>query len=96
MKIDIHEEVFNDIYKPYIDDDTPLQILYGGAGSGKSKFEAQRCVYDLLRGGRNYLVCREVGRSIRGSVAMEIQKVISEWKVGGLFTINKTYNYVLL
>ena len=89
-EITIHPEVFNEIYLPYLNDNTPLQIYYGGASSGKSVFAAQRAVWDLLRGGRNYLVCREVGRTIRGSVAMEIQKVINQWKVGDLFAINKT------
>jgi phage terminase large subunit len=90
MEVDIHEEVFNQVYLPYIEDVTPMQIFYGGSSSGKSVFLAQRTVYDLLRGGRNYLVCREVGRTIRGSVAMEIGKVISAWGVSTLFAINKT------
>jgi len=90
MEVEIHENVFNKIYVPYLEDTTPLQIFYGGSSSGKSVFCAQRAVYDLLRGGRNYLVCREVGRTIRGSVAMEIGKVIGAWGVSGLFSINKT------
>lgn len=90
MEIEIHSEVFNSIYLPYLEDVTPLQIFYGGSSSGKSVFLSQRAVYDLLNGGRNYLVCREVGRTIRGSVAMEIGKVISTWNVSNLFQINKT------
>ena len=90
MEIELHEAVFNKVYLPYLDDVTPLQILYGGSSSGKSVFLSQRVVCDLLRGGRNYLVCREVGRTIRGSVAMEIGKVVSAWGVSALFQINKT------
>jgi phage terminase large subunit len=90
MQIDIHSEVFNEIYLPFLEDVTPIQIFYGGASSGKSVFLAQRVVWDLLHGGRNYLVCREIGRTIRGSVAMEIGKVISSWNVGRLFQTNKT------
>jgi phage terminase large subunit len=90
MQIDVHENVFNLVYLPYLEDTTPLQVYFGGSASGKSVFEAQRVVWDLLRGGRNYLVCREIGRTIRGSVAQEIQKVISDWTVGSLFQINKT------
>jgi phage terminase large subunit len=90
VDVEIHSEVFNDIYLPYLEDFTPLQIFYGGSSGGKSIFLGQRCAFDLLRGGRNYLVCREVGRTIRGSVAMEIQKVITTWGVEGLFSINKT------
>ena len=81
---------FNSVYLPYLEDTTPFQILYGGASSGKSVFLAQRVGWDLLKGERNYLVCREVGRTVRGSVAMEIGKVISAWNVAKLFQINKT------
>jgi phage terminase large subunit len=90
VEVEIHENVFNEIYLPYLEDVTPIQIFYGGASSGKSVFLAQRVVWDLLHGGRNYLVCREISRTIRGSVAMEIGKVISSWNVGRLFQTNKT------
>ena len=89
-EIDIHEEVFNNVYIPYLQDATPLQIFYGGSASGKSVFLAQRVVWDLLNGGRNYLVCRQVGRTVRGSVSMEIGKVINGWGLQSLFDINKT------
>jgi phage terminase large subunit len=89
-EVEIHDEVFNKAYLPYLEDVTPLQIYFGGASSGKSVFLAQRCVFDLLQAGRNYLVCRQVGRTIRGSVAQEINKVIDTWGMARLFTINKT------
>jgi len=88
--VDVHTEVFNDAYLPFLECMARTQIFYGGAGSGKSVFLAQRCVYDLLRGGRNYLVCRAVGRTIRGSVFTEILRVIYGWGVGELFTVNKS------
>jgi phage terminase large subunit len=90
MRLKFHDRVLNKVYLPYLEDETPLQIFYGGSSSGKSVFLSQRVAYDLLRGGRNYLVCREVGRTIRGSVAMEIGKVISAWGIASLFQINKT------
>lgn len=92
--VDIHTEVFNDAYLPYLEDQTPVQIFYGGSSSGKSVFIAQRLVYDLMKGGRNYLVCRQVGRTIRGSVAQEINKVINRWGVVHLFNVNKTDNTI--
>ena len=90
MEIEFHTSVLNKAYKPYLDDITPTQFLFGGSSSGKSVFLAQRLVYDLMKGGRNYLVCRQVGRTIRGSVAQEIKKVISDWGVSAKFEINKT------
>jgi phage terminase large subunit len=90
MKVEIHDDVFNNVYLKYLQDVTPFQILYGGSSSGKSVFLAQRCVFDLLNGGRNYLVAREVAKSVRGSVSQEINKVITDWGVQSLFKINKT------
>jgi phage terminase large subunit len=67
-----------------------VQIFYGGAGSGKSVFISQRAVIDVLRGGRNYLICRQVARTISRSVFNEILKAISFLKVGKLFAVNKS------
>ena len=67
-----------------------VQIFYGGASSGKSVFLAQRDVLDVMAGGRNILVCRQVGRTLRGSVVQEVNKVISRWGLRELFDINKT------
>jgi len=90
INVEIDRAVFNTIYIPYLDCMSRTQILYGGSGSGKSVFLAQRPVYDVMRGGRNYLVTRHVGRTIRGSVYAEIVRVIYDWGVQSLFKINKT------
>lgn len=82
--------VFNDTYIPHLNNLARTQIFFGGSSSGKSVFLAQRCVYDLMQSGRNYLVCRAVGRTIRGSVYTEIIKVIFDWGVQSLFKINKS------
>ena len=68
----------NDVYLPYLDEMSRVQVFYGGASSGKSVFIAQRTVTDVAQGGRNYLVCRAVGRTIRRSVMNEIRKVIAD------------------
>ena len=83
---ELDPEVFNDVYIPHLDNLCRTQIFYGGAGSGKSVFLAQRTVMDVMNGGRNYLVCRAVGKYIKKSVWTEIKKVISQWKVEHLFT----------
>jgi phage terminase large subunit len=69
---------------------TRTEIYYGGSASGKSVFLAQRAIYDVLGGKRNYLVCRAVGRTIRKSVFNEINKVITDWGLRELFTVNRT------
>ena len=88
INIDIDGNVFNPIYRPYLDDSTYTQIFYGGSSSGKSYFLAQRCILDMLQGNHNYLIARKVARTVRKSVFNEICKAISFFKVSKLFHIN--------
>jgi phage terminase large subunit len=89
ISVNIDRRIFNPVYLPQLDNMARMQILYGGSSSGKSKFKAQQVVYDLLRGGRNYLVCRKVAKDSRYSTFVEIKRIISEWNVSELFTINE-------
>ena len=91
INVNIPKSAFNTAYLPYIENQARVQIFFGGASSGKSKFViGQRTIYNLLQGGHNYLICRQTKTSIRGSVATEIQKVIEEWGLHDLFSVNKT------
>ena len=90
VSVDISPDVFNAAYRPLLVNTSRTLIVYGGSGSGKSVALAQRVVYDLMRGKRNYLIARQVGRTIRGSVYTEIVKIIAAWGVGGLFSVNKS------
>ena len=91
MEINVSKKVFNDVYIPHLDNSARTQIFFGGSASGKSKFVVgQRTVFQLLQGGHNFLICRQTKTSIRGSVAIEISRVISEWNLQHLFNINKT------
>ena len=94
VSVRVDPAVFNKIYIPHLKNLSRIQIFFGGSASGKSKFLAQRCVLDLLRGGRNYLICRAVGRTLRKSVFNEINKVISQFGVRDLFTINKSDMFI--
>jgi len=89
-RVVIPEDTFNDVYYPHLNNMARTQIFYGGSSSGKSVFLAQRAVYDILAGGRNYLICRAVGRTLRNSVFNEVRKVIADWGLQELFTTNKT------
>lgn len=82
--------MINDAYLPHLDNQSRLQIFYGGSSSGKSVFLAQRCVFDVLQGGRNYLVCRQVGRTVRKSVYNEIKKAYTDAGLASLFDANKS------
>jgi len=89
-KVVIDKDIFNDIYYPHLNNHVRTQIFYGGSSSGKSVFLAQRCVFDILQGKRNYLVCRAVARTIRRSVFNEIHKVIKDWNLSSKFAINRS------
>jgi phage terminase large subunit len=87
----IDPTIFNDVYLPWLNNTSRVQIIYGGASSGKSHFAVgQRPVIDLLAGGRNYLVCRQVGKTIRRSVFNQVIRTIADFGVGDLFTVNKS------
>ena len=90
MKITISRKFYNKRYLPYLKDDTEIQIFFGGSSGGKSVFLAQRCVTDLLEGGRNYLVIRNTANTLRASVFNEIKRAIAIFKSEKLFKINKT------
>jgi len=91
VNVNIPKSAINTVYLPYLDNQARTQIYFGGSSSGKSKFiVGQRVVYGLLKGGRNYLICRQTKTSVRGSVATEIAKVIQEWGLSNLFKINKS------
>jgi len=89
-QIEIDTRVFNPVYRPFLENMARTQIYYGGSASGKSVFIAQRVIYDLLRGGRNYLIARAVARTVRRSVFNELQKIISDWGLTALFDTNKS------
>lgn len=90
VKVIIDDAVHNEIYIPHLTNMARIQIFYGGSGSGKSVFLAQRCVEDVMEGNRNYLICRAIGRTINHSVFNEVVKVIHDFGVDSLFAINKT------
>lgn len=89
-RVIINPAVINDVYMPLFNDMSRIQIIFGGASSGKSVFKSQEVVISLLAGGRNYLICRAVGKTIRRSVFNQIKRTIDDFNVDDLFTINKT------
>jgi len=90
MPINIHSNIFNKAYKPFLENKADTLIFFGGSGSGKSFFIAQRAVIDLLKGGVNYLVIRKVANTLKDSVFALLESVIYKWKIENYFKINKT------
>lgn len=90
IKLKISKKVFNEIYIPFLNFVTRVQIFFGGSSSGKSYFLAQRCVLDVAHSGHNYLCTRKVARTIRASIYNEVVKAINRFKLTNYFTINKS------
>jgi phage terminase large subunit len=68
MKIKVHTNIFCPVYLPHLNPDGHrILVFYGGAGSGKSFFVAQRLVYKALRSRRKILVLRKVNRTTKAS-----------------------------
>ena len=90
VKFQLPWKAINKVYRPFLDDETRLQIMFGGSASGKSWFYVQRMVRDVVKGGRNYLVVRKVAGTIRRSVFNEVAKCINLWNLKDEFDINKS------
>ena len=85
------DECTNEVYKPIYANWTRFNVIYGGSGSGKSVFIAQRYVYRLLNvTGYNLLVTRKYGVTNRFSTFALINQVIAQWNMESLFTVNKS------
>lgn len=86
IRIEIPKKAFNKVYLPYIYDDRRYLVFYGGAGSGKSYFIAQRYVTKLLDSKMmNLLVVRAYANTNKISTYALIKQVIDKWNLGKFF-----------
>ena len=91
IQVNIDRSVFNEVYLPHLDSTERYEVLYGGAGSGKSHFVAQKKILQhLSERGHKTLVVRKVANTLRNSVFSLLQGVIADWNVGQLFKVNKS------
>ena len=91
MIVQVHKNIFNPVYLPYLESyDTRFLVFYGGAGSGKSHFVAQRLVYKGLKSVRKILVLRKVNRTTKTSTFQLLLDTISQFGIYHLCRINKT------
>lgn len=91
MKIIVKKNIFNDIYLPHLTDYSKrYEIYYGGAGSGKSFFVAQKLVYKALSERRKILVLRKVGRTTKNSTFQLLLDTLDQFKIRNKCKINKT------
>lgn len=92
-RIILPREFLNPVYRPHLTNRDRYQVFFGGAGSGKSVFLATRCVLDVLQG-RNVLIVRKVGRTLRSSCWNEVQKAIRRLGLSPMFSIHKSENTI--
>jgi phage terminase large subunit len=91
IDLQISPKRFNAVYLEHlIGNEHRYQVVFGGASSGKSYAIAQRVVLDVFGGERNYLVVRNVARTLRQSCFNEIVKSIAEFQLTQYFAINKS------
>ena len=83
--------VTNPIYYPLYKDKNRYLVLYGGAGSGKSVFVAQKIILRMLsEKNHKFLVARKVAKTLRESTFSLLRGIISDWGMTTLFEVNKT------
>lgn len=80
----------NKIYFPLIERNERYINLYGGAGSGKSVFAAQKEIYKSLLRKERILCVRKVQRTLKTSVFRLLQDVVGDWGFSKAFTFNKS------
>lgn len=80
-------------FVPMFIDQSRYQIIWGGAGSGKSHMVARKILYRLLKESsvkHNFLIIRKVDRTIKRSVFTLVRNIISKWKLTADFDVNLT------
>lgn len=91
MIVKVHKDIFNSVYLPYLEDfSTRFMVFYGGAGSGKSHFVAQRLVYKGLKSVRKILVLRKVNRTTKTSTFQLLLDTIKQFGMYERSSINRT------
>lgn len=89
--ININRKIFNDVYFPYLlDYSHRYEIYYGGAGSGKSHFIAQKLVIKSLSSCRRVLVVRKVMATQKDSCWALILNTLSYFHILKMCKVNKS------
>jgi phage terminase large subunit len=86
-------ELYNSAYIPLFKNKSEFLHLFGSAGSGKSRFAAQKEIVKSFiphRKGRKTLVIRKVAKTLKDSVYSELKSVIYNWKLDDCFEMLKS------
>lgn len=90
-KLRIDPKLINEHFLPYIWSNAREELFFGGGGSGKSYFLAQRDIIDVLTKPEcNKLILRKVSASNHNSTFSDLISIISKWRLDALFHINNS------
>ena len=97
INLKISKQLFNDVYYPYLFDYSHrYEVYYGGAGSGKSVFLAQKLIVKAINSKRKILIIRKYGTTLRDSVFQLVIDTLKKWKIYEYCRINlSTYTITL-
>lgn len=91
INLKLRKSLFNEAYLPHLTDYSKrYEVYYGGAGSGKSVFIAQKLLVKACKSKRKILVIRKFGTTLRDSVFQLIIDMLKKWKLYEHCTINQT------
>jgi len=84
----ILSECFNKSFLPYLKNKNRYLMLFGGAGSGKSMFAAQKIIYRILtERNHKFLILRKVARTIRNSQFSLLKSLAKDRDTYDLFDV---------
>lgn len=85
------EIAVNDCYIPYLSNSKRYLHLWGGSGSGKSVFAAQKVIIRIKTERTHRILCiRKVANTLRSSVFQLLKDTISDMGLSHEFTVNKS------
>lgn len=91
INLKLSKKLFNDVYLPHLTDYSKrYEVYFGGAGSGKSVFIAQKLLVKACKSKRKILVIRKFGTTLRDSVFQLIIDMLKKWKLYAHCTVNQT------
>ena len=97
INLKLKKSLFNDVYLPHLTDYSKrYEVYYGGAGSGKSVFIAQKLLVKACKSKRKILILRRFATTLRDSVFQLVVDLLKKWQLYEYCTINlSTYTIIL-
>lgn len=97
ISLNLKKSLFNDIYLPLLQDYSKrYEVYYGGAGSGKSVFIAQKLIIKACNDKRKVLVIRKYATTLKDSVFQLIIDMLKKWQIFKYCKVNlSTYTITL-